>query len=241
MNQEQMFLLRPGTNDEVIYDHVVTQNEYRLPDRLEPGAVVLDIGVHIGAFSHLALTRGAASLHGFEPEPANFISARRNLAPFGERVHLDNRAVWRSDMPASPQHFWASTDGANTGGGTLIWDTDGPLVEAVPFDEIVDGISEGGRRQINLVKIDCEGAEFPILLTSRLLGRVDRIVGEYHELRATLPAHVRVPGCDQFTIEALADLLEQHGFAVSWQRQATAQYGDLGLFFAERRTSARIA
>ena len=94
-----------------------------------------------------------------------------------------------------------------------------------------------GRRRIDLVKIDCEGAEFPILLTSKLLARFDRIVGEYHELRASLPAHVRVPGCDQFTVEVLADTLQRSGFTVTWQRQATAKYGDLGLFFAERPTS----
>ena len=107
----------------------------------------------------------------------------------------------------------------------------------MPFDEVVDAISDRGRRRIDLVKIDCEGAEFPILLTSKLLSRLDRIVGEYHELRASLPAHVRVPGCDQFTVEVLAETLQRSGFTVTWHRQATAKYGDLGLFFAERATS----
>lgn len=230
--------LRPDTNDDVIYDTVVTRNEYRVPEQLAPGSVVIDIGVHIGAFSYLALTRGAASVYGFEPEPSNFARAGANLAPFGDRVRLYNRAVWRSDRPGAPLHFWASSDRANTGGGTLIWETDGPLVDSVPFDEVVDTAGEGGRRRIALVKIDCEGAEFPILLTSALLGRIDRIVGEYHELRADLPAHVRVPGCDRFTLEVLTERLEREGFAVSSVRQAAAQYGDLGLFFAERRAIA---
>jgi FkbM family methyltransferase len=229
-----VFALRPGTNDEVIYQSVVRQNEYRLPDELAPGSVVIDIGVHIGAFSYLALTRGAAVLHGFEPEPSNYACASRNLAPFGDRVHLSNRAVWRSDAPAAQLHFWASSDAANAGGGTLIWETDGPLVDAVPFDEVVESISGDGGRRIDLVKIDCEGAEFPILLTSKRLERIDRIVGEYHELRALPPAHVRVPGCDQFAVEVLVAGLERAGFTVTWQRQATAEYGDMGLFFADR-------
>lgn len=227
--------LRPGTNDDVIYNSVVRENEYRLPPQLPPGALVIDIGTHIGAFSYLALTRGAASVYGFEPEPSNLARARENLAPFGDRVHLFNRAVWRSDIPSAPLHFWASSDGANTGGGTLIWDTDGPLVDAVPFDDIIERVSEGGRRRIALVKIDCEGAEFPILLSSKLLDRIDRIVGEYHELRADLPAHVRVAGCTAFTLDVLTAALERAGFSVSAQQQATAQYGALGLFFADRR------
>ena len=115
------FCLRPGTNDEAIYNSVVTQNEYRLPT---PGQ------------------------------------------------HLP---------------FYASSDPENAGGGTLIWESDGLLVKVVPFDEIVDHVSRGGESRISVLKVDCEGAEFPILLTSRLLDRIDRIVGEYHELRAQLP------------------------------------------------------
>jgi FkbM family methyltransferase len=230
---QRAFSVRPGTNDAAIYTNVVTRNEYRVPEDMS-GAVVIDIGVHVGAFSHLALTRGAAELHGFEPEPSNYSCAVQNLAPFGERVHLHNRAVWRSDIATPPLHFWRSTDDANTGGGTLIWDTDGPLVDVVSFDHVIDTVTEDGRRRVNLLKIDCEGAEFPILLTSQRLGSVDRIVGEYHELRAELPRHVRVPGWERFTVEILAAHLETFGFAVTLEPQATATFGALGLFFAER-------
>lgn len=232
------FLVRPGTNDDVIFANVVTRNEYRVPDDMS-GAVVIDVGAHIGTFSHLVLARGAAEVHGFEPEASNFRFARQNLSAFGERVHLHNRAVWRSDIAASALHFWRSTDDANVGGGTLIWDTDGPLVDAVPFDEVVDAISQGGRRRIDLLKIDCEGAEFPILLTSRRLESVDRIVGEYHELRAEPPRHVRVAGYSEFAVEDLVAHLARHGFEVTREPQATATFGELGLFFADRVREAR--
>jgi FkbM family methyltransferase len=231
-----VFPLRPGTNDGVIYDAVVVRNEYRVPEQFPPDAVVLDIGAHVGTFSFLALTRGAAAVHGYEPEHGNYVRCLENLAPFRDRVQLNECAVWRSDIPQSTQRFWASTDPENTGGGSLIWDAAGPLVKAVPFDDVIDGVSDRGRRRVTLVKIDCEGAEFPILLTSRRLERIDRIVGEYHELRATLPPHVRIPGVDRFTLDVLVATLERAGFVVSTERQATAQYGDLGLFFADRRS-----
>lgn len=233
------FPLRPGTNDAVIYDSVVTRNEYRVPDKLARGAVVVDIGVHVGTFSYLALTRGASEVYGFEPEPSNYVRALDNLSPFGKRLRLQNRAVWRSDTPAEPLHFWPSSDAANTGGGTLIWDTDGPVVDAVQFDSMIDAITEGGRRRISLMKIDCEGAEFPILLTSKRLNRIDRIVGEYHELRAQLPRHVQVPGYQEFSLDMLVALLEREGFAVDIEHQAVAKYGNMGLFFAERRAKSK--
>jgi FkbM family methyltransferase len=230
---QREFSVRAGTNDDVIYTNVVTRNEYRVPDDMS-GAVVIDVGMHIGTFGHLALTRGAAELHGFEPEASNYSCAVQNLAPFGARVHFHNRAVWRSDVTAPALPFWRSTDDANLGGGTLIWDTDGPLVDTLSFDDVVDTVSENGRRRVSLLKIDCEGAEFPILLTSSRLGLIDRIVGEYHELRAELPRHVRLSGCTQFTIEILAAHLETFGFAVMLEQQATATFGALGLFFADR-------
>ena len=227
------FPIRPGTNDDVIYASVVTSNEYRVPADLS-GAIVVDIGMHVGAFSYLALTRNAAEVHGFEPEPFNYACAVRNLAPFARRVRLSSRAVWRSDVAAPALHFFRSPDGANTGGGTLIWETDGPLVDAVPFDDVVDEVTGGGRRRVSLLKIDCEGAEFPILLTSKRLGSIDRIVGEYHELRAGLPRHVQLPGCEEFAVESLTSHLERAGFTVTLEPQAIGTFGALGLFFADR-------
>jgi FkbM family methyltransferase len=232
---DHVFPLRPDTNDAVIYDSVVTRNEYRVAEKLAPDSVVVDIGVHVGTFSYLALTRGASEVYGFEPEPSNYARARENLSPFGKRIRLENRAVWRSDVPAGQLHFWASSDAANTGGGTLIWDTDGPIVDAVQFDSMIDTITEGGRRRISLMKIDCEGAEFPILLTSKRLSLIDRVVGEYHELRAQLPRHVQVPGYEEFSLDMLVALLEREGFTVDTEHQAVAKYGNMGLFFAERR------
>src|SRR5262245_4530866 len=103
------FPIRPGTNDDVIYASVVTRNEYRVPADLS-GAIVVDVGMHVGAFSYLALTRGAAEVHGFEPEPANYACAAQNLAPFASRTRLSNRAVWRSDVAAPALHFFRSPD-----------------------------------------------------------------------------------------------------------------------------------
>ena len=228
------FCLRPGTNDEAIYNSVVTQNEYRLPKALQLDAVVVDIGVHIGSFSHLALTRGAGAVFGFEPEPSNYACARQNLAPFGDGVHLYNHAVWRSDVPGQHLPFYASSDPKMPGGDADLGERRSARQGgAVRRDRRPRQPRRGVR--ISVLKVDCEGAEFPILLTSRLLDRIDRIVGEYHELRAQLPAHVRIPGYNEFVIEGLAAGLERAGFAVSWERQTTAMFGDLGLFFAERR------
>src|SRR5690606_14735316 len=134
-------------------------------------------------------------------------------------------------------------DPANTGGGSVVWESDGPGIEALPFDDLIEEITDGGRRRIRLLKIDCEGSEFPILLTATKLDRIDRISGEFHEYGCernpqTIPEHARVRGVDQYTVEALADSLRRAGFEVSWQRQGDSS---LGLFHARRPTPNGLA
>ena len=218
----------------MIYNSVVVNNEYRLPRRLPRNSIVVDIGAHAGMFSFAALSRGAGVVYAFEPEPNNFRCAGQNLAQFGSRVRLSNAAVWRSDIANPSLHFFPSADAANTGGGTVIWDTDGPAVQSVKFDDVIRDVTEDGKNRIALLKIDCEGAEFPILLTSRRLDQIDRIVGEYHELRAELPKHAQIPGVEEFSVQVLVRTLESAGFSLATEPQASGTFGEMGLFFADR-------
>lgn len=228
------FTTRPDTNDDLIFRQVVEQNEYAIDGPLPPNAVVLDIGTHIGSFSYFALTRGAAEVIGYEPDRSNHRAAEHNLAGFRARARVHCAAVWRSDRPADTLPFQPSSDLANTGGGSVMWQVEGATVRAIPFDTAVDAATLGGGRRVHLVKMDCEGAEFPILLTSQLLHRIDRIVGEYHELRAAPSSHAAVPRHEEFRISELVDVLRSSGFEVRWERRATGSFGALGLFFAHR-------
>ena len=69
----------------------------------------------------------------------------------------------------------------NTGSGSVIWGGGEPVAK-VAFDEIVDRVTNHGERRVRLLKLDCEGAEWPILLTSQRLDLIDEICGEFHEI-----------------------------------------------------------
>ena len=241
MSAEQGFAFRPGTHDEAMFRHIVAQNEYQLPDRLNGDETIVDIGVHIGGFSYLALSRGARRVIGYEAEPGNAACARHNLAEFGDRAVVHHRAVWRSDRPATRLHLTYSDDTPNTGGHSVVWESSGPGVETIGLDEVLQDATDGGRGRVALLKIDCEGSEFPILLTARRLDLVDRIAGEFHEYgcarnRQAIPEHARIEGVPEFTFEALVSALERAGFRVTGRRHPEPF---LGLFFAERPASAR--
>ncbi len=240
MSQAAAMTFRPGTLDETIFNCINLYNEYRLPDTFAPDDVLIDIGMHIGSFSYAALTRGAGRVYGFEAEPSNFACAARNLSAFGDRARIAHKAVWRSDRKVKTLNIGHSNDTENTGGGNVFWSKGGHDVAAIAFDDVVRDATEKGRRRIRLLKIDCETAEFPILLTSRTLHRIDQIAGEYHECQGAydknpIPDHARIAGVDRFTIQVLADHLRREGFEVTHERlRVNDQDTNIGTFFATR-------
>ncbi len=203
---------RPGTNDREIFDQVVGQNEYRLEDDME-GAIVLDVGAHIGIFAYACCVRGAAEIWSVEAHPENFAILERNLAEMllpGLRVPIFG-AAWRSDMPGTLLRIHHG-DWVNRGGRCLT-QGDGAETILIPFDDIVGRVTRNGKRRIDLLKLDCEAAEFPILFTSRALSSVDKICAEIHPWMGHAPEfHVKGHDNNQ---AGLRRRLESQGFRVT--------------------------
>ena len=232
-------LFRPGTSDENTWKSVVDHDEYGLA-LLDPPLgtedVVLDIGAHIGAFAYACLQRGAGLVVGVEPDTDNVNYARHNLhtaCRAEARSVLITCAAWRSDMLSAVLRY--APVGVNTGGGNTLGD-DGHQVFGAPFDRLVEmasNLSPSGR--LRLLKIDCEAAEWPILLTSHRLHRVNAIVGEYHVIQdvSRFPA-AAVDNHRVYDALTLAATLERAGF----DHEITPAQNGLGLFRASRPPSA---
>jgi FkbM family methyltransferase len=252
---------RSGTLDHAIFTAVVVHNEYRLPAAFEPADVVIDVGGHIGAFAGAVLSRGCRNVICIEPDRGNFDIAAESLKPHVENgsLQLERAAVWRSDPNRDqlrldgyhpfPRSFTEMQGILNTGNGSVIWGRGEP-VEKIAFDALVDRATRDGERRVRLLKLDCEGAEWPILLTSRRLHLIDEICGEFHEIGGEFyeisedrPAQAPVfsfEGVEGFTVDLLVEFLETAGFTVTWRRHVRpggAAEG-LGLFFATRRGSS---
>jgi FkbM family methyltransferase len=248
---------RSGTLDRLIFDAVVAQNEYRLPERFEPGDIVVDVGAHIGSFAYAVALRGGKHVWSIEPDRTNCALAAGHLRPYVDQgyVRLIHAAVWRSDpnddelrfdgYPAMPRSYPGMAGVVNTGGGSVVWGVGEPVAK-IAFDDVVDLATNRGQRRVRLLKLDCEGAEWPIVLTSQRLHLIDEIVGEFHEFGGPLleigenrpsDAHVfrsgRVAG---FTIEEFARFLRDAGFGVTYSRHVRPDGATegLGMFFATR-------
>ena len=224
------FFARPATIDSEIFHLVVDANEYNLPQRFEPDDIVIDIGAHIGGFSYAALERGAGKVYAFEAHPANHAIASKNLERFGGKVSCRQQAVWRSDQPSQVLYNEDLAGNSNTGGVSLLWNTEGEAVETVSLDQILSEASDGFRKPIRLLKIDCEGSEYPILFTSSKLQIVAEVCGEYHEVPPEkIPDHAKVPGkFETFDRFALKEFFEAQDWSIVLEPKAE----QLGIFHA---------
>ena len=235
-----MLHTRPGTFDQLIYEHVVEANEYDLPDRFDPADVIVDVGAHIGAFAHAALIRGCGHVHGIEVDLENLRIAAENL-----RRHIDAGAAtltygaaWRSDSNDDVLSFQASPSYGpmvNTGGGRVLALPNGEPLPKVNFDAFLLGATRGGAQRVRFLKLDCEGSEWPILLTSKRLDLVDEIAGEFHEVgEDETSSREKYSG---LTYEDLGQTLGKQGFDVAFQPYPFRVhfFRRIGLFFAKRK------
>ena len=110
------------------------------------------------------------------------------------------------------------------------------MIAARAFDDLIAAAVADGRR-VRLVKLDCEGSEWPILFTSRMLHLVDSICGEYHWVDAAGP--FAVAGHPQFTPAVLERFLSEQGFRV--RTRPMTKDPRAGLFFAERAGRPALA
>lgn len=214
-----MMHFRPDTWDHAIAQSVMS-GEYGAIDFA--GRTVLDIGAHIGSFSLLAASLGARRIVACEANLENYTILRRHCAAL-PAIECRHAAVWCDEDLDAPLLWRPHRHAQNTGGGSVLPDdslTDDrtEAVSRLSFDRLVETLGH-----VDLVKIDAEGSEYPILLDSRRLDRVGEIVGEFHTLA---PGQMRNA---DWNLRGLVLKLQSAGFIV--ERQVHA---DLGLFRAFR-------
>jgi FkbM family methyltransferase len=160
---------------------------YRLPDiNLPQDAVIVDIGAHVGVVScYLSKRFPQARILAFEPHPANFARLVRNLDANG----CANVFCYPFGVTSDGRALLLNGDATLNTGSHGEW-VKGPE-QITAQSRSVDDIWQAERLgPIDLLKLDCEGAEYEILraLNGRL-ANVERLVMEVHENTALYQAH----------------------------------------------------
>jgi FkbM family methyltransferase len=189
---------RPATSDPLaIYQVLLRRHgkaEYFLPPALQP-EIILDIGSNIGAsilFFHEQFP--AARIYGFEPHPETFRVLQKNVGSLPS-VEVFNYGLGAADATISFPFDGADFSRFLSKDKTADWS--GPL--SPTFCEVKHAgavVKNLGLTKVDLIKIDCEGAEYDVLtaLPLDLLRECKWIVGEMHDelafrLLALLASH----------------------------------------------------
>lgn len=183
------------------------------------GGTVIDIGAHLGSFSLLAADR-ARRVYAYEPTPSTYELLKKNIELNQKsNVFAFNAAVGAKDGTAV-FHVNPLDQGANS-----LYARKGVAheVKVLTLQRI---FKDNNLTRCDLLKMDCEGAEYDILFSSqKLLDKVSQIVMEYHEAQMGLD----LPS--EYSAARLQQYLEENGFRVITQKVNNYK----GRMYAQRR------
>ncbi len=169
----------PGDDDDIVTIFLVfMRHDY---GAIPKGGTVVDIGANIGVFSLFAARHGASRVIACEPGADTCEMLRKNIRSNGleDRITIVSEAV--AAVPGETVRFPVI---ANTNSKIAEDGSQGPTVavRTTSLNELVDRFQLS---KIDLLKIDCEGAEYPILLETPDLNLkpVRALRMEYHEGR----------------------------------------------------------
>lgn len=176
------FEIREGTNDEGIVEETLTNqlyNFYRF--NTENIKTIVDVGSHIGSFIMRAVNECPnARIFGYEPVKENFELLLRNLEEIRKtrEIHLLNSAVYGnySCLPIAKGNddYHDSNGLINTGATDFVYGEGLPTVDCISIE-----IIQGSVKEIDVLKLDCEGGEQAIIPFLDLK-KVGIIMAEFH-------------------------------------------------------------
>ena len=176
-------------------------------------SLVVDVGANVGVFSLFA-ARFARVVYALEPSSSNYSRLVANTSRVQRIVPLQCACAASDgsrylDVNASPVEF------------SLMTTSSAATQESVEVISLATLFDLYKIESCDYLKLDCEGAEFEILLEAdpRILKRVQRIVMEYHDHLSTQYSHV--------------DLLEKLKF-LGFQTFIYNQNGGYGMIAAIR-------
>ena len=188
--------------------------------RFPPGGTVVDIGANLGAFALRAARLGARTVLAYEPNGAAFRCLQRNVEVngltgivFPRRLAVSAAAGQEVRFPLAPSVYNRIATGNESGD-----------FETVGTTSLAEILAREATQGIDLLKIDCEGAEYGILFGAAPpdLRRIREIRMEYHMGRES----------------ELLEYLRRAGFEITLFRPDSAFTGNL---WARRKTGTPAA
>ena len=196
--ENERYPFRMRRSDLFTLGEVLHQAQYRTDALIAKTPTIVDAGANIGAASLWFHARHPdATIHAFEPEPANFALLQHNLSSVSS-VKLIHAALGRKDGRAR-------LGLAEHGAMHSIVDADADAID-VACRSLGSYLEELRIKRVDVLKLDVEGSELEVLegLGDRI-GTVDIIVGEVHERKVDSAAFHQELKCRGFAVVTRRD------------------------------------
>jgi FkbM family methyltransferase len=186
----------------IAFKDISISDVYGLEALHEPPKTIIDIGAHAGLFSMAArLYFPNALIHAYEPNPALWPYLGRQseigrFTTFHEAVSFDEGRADLQFLGGSVFTRCVLSESGET--------------KVTTISEAIRRIANNGR--VDLLKLDCEGAEWEILKDVNAMERVVNLTMEYHLIgQESLEHLLRILRNLQFQIDFVHSDGEKHG------------------------------
>lgn len=149
--------LSPHPHDIVTIFVIFIRRDY---GEIKAGSVIVDIGANIGVFALYAVSHGASKVFAYEPNSQSFNHLLNNIKINNLENVIDPYKLAVTKQNNSEVRFPIISSMYNS----IITDqsiTEYEVVKTINLDALVNE-----KNKIDLLKIDCEGAEYEILFSS---------------------------------------------------------------------------
>lgn len=170
------WLATVNTEAPALFKEVISTNTYKLEPHHVANRSVIDVGANLGMFSIMCAALGAPQVLACEPvqSTCDLLTAHVNQAQFNAQVQYVRAAV--TGKHSDPIMMGVHEDS----GKNSLYDV-GAHAELVPTIKLQELVNRCSQPEI-LLKMDCEGAEYDILLDSdaETFDRISMIMLETH-------------------------------------------------------------
>ena len=157
---------------------------------LNDKSLIIDCGANIGEISSV-FARYGATVHAFEPTKVTF-DLLQNRFSMHKNVHCYKNAVWINDeILKFYHHEWSNLNQIHWSNGNSLLkekknvnEMDYEFVEAIDIVKFIKSLEQ----EVDLIKIDIEGAEIEILnhiIDSGIIDKVHKVICEVHDKKYT--------------------------------------------------------
>ena len=231
LNKESIIYFKNGTkcimrnkSDSIAFfeNYFLKLNNPNKKFEIKKNDIVIDIGSHIGYFTIYAAKNAPEGIvYSIEPHKESFEILKKNL----KLNDLSNVKPFHAAITKITNTITLYIDKKNKIGNSIFKTNETTESEEIDSFSLKDFVINNKIKKIDFLKIDCEGAEFEILLNldKELLDDIHKISVEVHE------------NGNSKSIDELIDLMEKNDFQVKISNLLDDSKIKLSMLYAENK------